>query len=630
MLLVAGWATAGAARAAGESPAANRGFDIIAADYTADVDPVTGAASGSLDVTLTVVTDDATGIGLALDAGLTIDEATSDAGTVTVKTIVASPLLIVQLVLDDAPAIGSQVLIHAAYSGQQQCNASDLRGHRACSFGADKPMTHLRRESVLPTFYDLADTADSYELYRRSLTLSVPSSVEAYASSDFVSRTANNDRAVWSWSSDVVHQIQDLVVVMGDLASLEVPDSDPPFAIVYDSNVTKWSTEMRDWAAKIVPFLDELTGSSLPFEQVDLVKLPNITGFPGTATSNLVLLSEAYGDQLGAGNFEQTLAHEVSHLWWGNVAFSDEPSYWLLEGLARWTELEYIAQVYDITDPGYDTHDYIGRSRWHALLMRYVLDNDGKAPLVVASWNAVPSSDVMQFTTWAYARGAATLDHLRIVVGREAFARGLKRWASDCAFKRCTSLDFRAILEAESGMDLTDFWAQHVLGSKFPDVAWTFSQTRKSASGDAVTVDVQYAQTPAANSHLDLWLEREDGVVERHKVDVTGTSGELALEAAGPVRRVRPNPLHDPIIWSRSGVDGDADFDGAVDGLDLVECAGWLILAFPPVGEATRLFDVNAINPLCDLDFDGIIDESDLELLSLAFGVVEPPIGDAP
>jgi len=625
-LVAAALALAPIAARAG-SPAESKGFDLVALDYTATLAPPDTTATGALDVSLRVASvEPAAALGLVLDAGLEVVSASAPGYSVALDEVRAEPLSTVTLTLTPAPPRGAELVVHVELAGRLACEVSDLRGHRACSFAA--PMGHLRRGSILPDVYDPADGAATYELYRRSLRLDLPEGVAAIASGDVVSEVTVDGVVTRAWASDVVHNVQDLVVVFGDLDALDVPlgAQDAPLRLWFAVGDEDWTQEMRGWAAAAMPFLTRLAGGGLPFAEVALVEVPRIEGFDGTATANMVLLSESYAG-LGAGYFEQTLAHELSHLWWGNVAFADERGYWLLEGLARFSELEYMAARYPYDAPAFAPGDGSARSRWHANLMRYVLAGDGLVPLVLAGATQPPGSSQLQFSAWAYARGAATLDHLRVVVGADAFAAGLARWAADCAFSRCTSRDFQTLMEEESSEDLDAFFAQHVFGTTFPSVSWTFQD---APSADGVEVTLTYTQDPPAASTLELWLEHEDGAVEARLVELTGASGALTLAAAAPVRRVSPNPYHDPIIWTRSAVDGDVDFDRAVDGVDLVRCAEWVTLGFPAVPSAQSLFDVNPIDFRCDLDLDGDVDRDDLELMALAFGQLEPGAGGAP
>jgi len=597
------------------TPAEQRGFDITALDYVVVLDPATGVTHGTLAISVTVVTSDAHELEVTFDAGLSLESAKiqgSDAG-LTVVPAATTPLRSVGLMFDDALAAGDTRVIEVTLDGTLACNVSDIQGHRACKRGA--AFGYLRRQSVLPTVHDAADTT-SYELYRRSLSLTLPAEVDAVATGDAVATTTTDGQTTRVWASTIVHDVQDLVVVFGALTSLSIDDGELPVTLWYPRGDEAWVDDMRAWIAIAMPFHAALAGRSLPLDGVDIVKLPDDPGFAGTATAGMVLLSEGYGN-LGAGNFEQTLAHELSHLWWGNLAYADERGAWLLEGLARYSELEYITARYPAGEAGFEADDGSLRSRWHADLMRYTLRS--KAPLVLTGI-AQPPSDIVDYEAWAYARGAATLDHLRVVIGRAAFAAGLARWADDCAFVRCTSDDFRTFMEEASGKDLAAFFAQYVYATTFTDLAYAFTQAR-TASG--VDVTVSFTQVPAADSTLELWLEHEDGSVDKQLVDMTGASGSVTLASAAPVVRVRPNPYDDPIVWSRSQVDGDVDFDGAVDGVDVVTCAQYVALGFPAVQSSTTLLDVVPIDFRCDLDHDGVVDGADLALIAADFGTLE-------
>ncbi len=309
------------ADARAQTPAESGGLDIVALDYTATLDPETGVASGALDITVRVASDEPSyELGLLMDAGLEVRTATAQDLTVSVATTATTPLSRVVLGLAPAPAVGAEVVLRVTFDGALACSVTDARGHRACSFGA--AVGHLRLESILPRVWDEEEGLAAFELYRRSLTLVLPVGLDAVGAGDVVSAETADGMTTHVWASDVVHVGQDLVVVYGALASLEVPRApeDMPITLWHARGAPAWTSEFRDWSEAAMPLLEALAGSPLPFDRLDLVLLPPIDGFDGTATANLVLLSQTYGDALGAGAFEQTLAHELSHRWWGNVA----------------------------------------------------------------------------------------------------------------------------------------------------------------------------------------------------------------------------------------------------------------------------------------------------------------------
>src|SRR5690606_13393011 len=74
------------------------------------------------------------------------------------------------------------------------------------------------------------------------------------------------------------------------------------------------------------------------------------------------------------------------------------------------------------------------------------------------------------YTLWAYYKTSATLDHLRVTVGDDVFARGLVAYVDRCSFVGCHPDDLRTVLEEVSGENLMPFFQRWVDGSSRPEV----------------------------------------------------------------------------------------------------------------------------------------------------------------
>jgi hypothetical protein len=366
---------------------------------------------------------------------------------------------------------------------------------------------------------------------------------------------------------------------------------------------------------KILPFLDDQSGQKLPYPELHVFKLPKgwLNVFRGTAGHGLTLLSEDYAAG-SIGYFEETLAHENAHQWWGVlVSPTDVPTTrWLVEGLATFSQIDYAALVQNASVP---REEYLARRyREHWMLVRY--QGDAELPLVLGSQAQTPT-DSIQNTLWAYIRSSAFLEYLRVVVGDQTFAQLLGTWAKTCAKALCDSADFLALLEQASGEDFDPVFAALVYAGRAVTPRVGFSQS-------AGMLSVTAANTNGLVLPLTLQIELEDGTETEARVRFDSTQ-TVQLAQPLPVRRVRPNPRQDGMIWSHSAVDGDVDFDGEVDGLDLIHCAfrlGKLAEPSQPGGEGIWSSDLD-FDPRCDADGNGTIGDADLAAVVGAFGTLK-------
>ena len=494
------------------------------------------------------------------------------------------------------------------YSGVVQCKpsaGSSMSDY--CSKGP--PLGVMMEASALPSLVD-QDSLGGYNVWsaKRTLTLHMPSGVDVVAAGEKTQDTDDGKTHTTRWEVPGYHTAGPYLILFGDLASTAVANTNPATTVFTPTSLPAWQGEMGTWMTSILPFLDQQTGAQLPFKQLQVMKLPSGWTLPGTAGDSFVLLAENYGNY-GAEYFEETLAHETSHEWWGIlVAPTDlNKTRWLTEGLATLTQIDYSSAKFA---GGLDRDSYLARRyNEHAMILRYMAD-PSLPPLVAPSAQVVPQ-DPIQTTIWAYIRSSATLDHLRVLIGEDAFAQSLRDYVKQCTKAHCDTADFQQILETKGGKDLSSVFATFVYDTPAIAPTLNFAQAK---SGEGVKLTV-VSEGVAQTLSLELVITYQDGSKEKRQVDLPG-SGQLELQVKQPVLAVRPNPRHDAVVWSRPAQAGDVDFDQEVDGLDVIHCAfrqGKTSGTGAPGGEGAWRLDLD-FDPRCDQNDDGTLGGADLQV----------------
>jgi hypothetical protein len=365
------------------------------------------------------------------------------------------------------------------------------------------------------------------------------------------------------------------------------------------------------WSGGVLDFVEQL-GGRLPFERsLTLVRLPANVGDPGTATFGMTLLSDAYA-RFGDVVHEETWAHENSHLFWGIVVpeASSAESRLLTEGLATLSQIDFTwARHFASTD----RDAYLAR-RFLPIGIDLRAHGDALPPVVLRDGEAPPDSlDAALYTRWAYEKTASMLDHLRVTVGDEAFARGLAGYVARCSYVGCRPSDLREVLEQATGDDLQPFFARWALGSSRPAVTIAFEPTASGA-------DLELTKGDADPMTLELWLRLDDGQRVKRRVELRGRTTRLHVATGARVRSVTTSPRHDVLVDARSACEGDLDFDGEADGLDLLRCTPLVGTSSQPAS-AIGLWNLDErFDPRCDRNGDGTIDDDDLAALAASFG----------
>ena len=142
---------------------------------------------------------------------------------------------------------------------------------------------------------------------------------------------------------------------------------------------------------------------------------------------------------------EATLAHELSHMWFGDsVTLTQWPDIWLHEGFATWSEWIW--------------SEYSGNKS----AQQYFDDLYNTPPQDIRFWTPPPGdpgTPAFLFNGTIYYRGGMTLQALREKVGDFAFFQiMLRTWVAQNRYGNVTTPQFIALAEQISGMDLDHFF----------------------------------------------------------------------------------------------------------------------------------------------------------------------------
>lgn len=584
--------------------------DVLQHDLVLTVDPATGATSGELTLVIRAEQPSVGSLTLLIDADLAYGGATVDGVAANVSsqifgsyhqgTVTFPPL-----------AQGEEATVVVDYAGTMTCTRADA----LCDVNPD--MSVMMQGSGVPHVFD-ASFLGGYNVWgvARRLELVLPSGTDAVVPGDLVFDEDDGTSHTRRWVVPGYHSAGGYLVMFGAFDAIGVAPSQPPTEVVHATSSPQWSGQMADWMVNILAFLDEQVGAPLTFEGLSAVKLPAMWVFPGTAGHGTVYLAESYGIP-GADYFEETLAHETSHNWWGVLVSPTDygSSRWLVEGLATLSQVDYATLHHR---EGLSPEDYLRRRyREHAIILRYLAEPTLPAVLPPTAPDGLEG---LQDSYWAYIRSSAALDSIRLVTGEQAFAEGLRDYRAQCSQQLCDSVDFQAILEAASGVNLDAAFDAFVRSQLYPSPVLSFTTTGGEGSQE-VTVTAEGLDAPLP---MELIVTLEDGSEQRRVV--TLSSGQAAsLSAPGPVRAVGPNPRHDATVVSRSAQVGDVDFDREVDGFDVVRCAraADTTAAFVDSGGegVLRRLDLD-FDPRCDLDRDGVIGDADIDLILSHLGTL--------
>ena len=192
----------------------------------------------------------------------------------------------------------------------------------------------------------------------------------------------------------------------------------------------------------------------------------------------------------GSLDYETLWAHELSHMWWGDlVTCSSQEDMWLNEGFASFNE-----QLF--TEAAYGKNAYKNSVRQkHRNVLQFCHITDGS----YLALNAIP----FQFTysSTVYDKGSDIAHTLRGYLGDSLFKIGCQNYMNSLSFRNASSFDFRDKLIEGTGIDLNSFFDGWVFTPGFPHFSLDSFRTSPS-SLNAWNVEIYTSQKGLGNSHI--------------------------------------------------------------------------------------------------------------------------------
>jgi aminopeptidase N len=226
------------------------------------------------------------------------------------------------------------------------------------------------------------------------------------------------------------------------------------------------------------------------------------------------------------GYSEYFLAHELAHQWWGQgVGTKNYHEQWISEGFAQ-----FFAALYAERSRGVEAY--------HAIIRQFrksTVEKSTSGPVYLGARLGHIQGDSRIFRALVYNKGALILHMLRLVLGDDAFFRGLRRFYAEFQFRLAGTDDVRRVFEAETGRSLDRFFEGWVYGDALPTLT-VATTIEPSGGGSAVTIRVQQG-APLFDVPVPVALELADGSTRIIVVPVLDQVIEQRLIIGQPVRR---------------------------------------------------------------------------------------------
>lgn len=286
-----------------------------------------------------------------------------------------------------------------------------------------------------------------------ALDLRVPGAMSSLASGRMVSRTTTDDGAViHRWRSARPYSAYLFGFAVGPFTQATQRINVGELTYHGEGATAPELGQIFAETPRMVDFLSDKAGLPLPDGRYAQLLVPGREA-QEAATYSLI----------GRGQLERSAAdpasdwvivHELAHQWWGNLVTAETwQHFWLNEGIttfmtAAWKEHRFGAAAYRAElDAARARLDHARASGWDR-------------PLAFAG----PYPNLRLRRAIQYSKGALFMDHLRTLLGEEAFWSGLKSFTRGHAGGSVTSIDFQRAMEQAAQQDLSAVFKEWVSG----------------------------------------------------------------------------------------------------------------------------------------------------------------------
>ena len=308
-----------------------------------------------------------------------------------------------------------------------------------------------------------------------SATITVPKGHFALSNGALIERVESEAETTFRYEQKIPHAVYLVTMVTGPFS--EIAQQHDRLPIWYYTLPGREADGERAFGntPAMVDVFERTIGVPYPYERYSQIAVADFLFGGMENTTATTQTDRVLHDERAHLDFSADFlaSHELAHQWFGDlVTCRDWSQAWLNEGFATYFESVWL-EAHD----GWDEYLY----DVFTIVQRY-LEEDGeryRRPIVCNLYRD-PSE---LFDRHLYEKGGAVLHMLRGELGWDRMQRSLRRYVSDNAGRNVETIDLIRAIEAETGRNTRQFFAQWVERSGHPelDVSYRWDGERKTA-----------------------------------------------------------------------------------------------------------------------------------------------------
>ena len=357
---------------------------------------------------------------------------------------------------------------------------------------------------------------------RSTFTCSVitPSNLKAYCGGLLVSNEVENNlrTMVWELNQEIPTYLASVAVAPYQEVNFTYNSLLNPALNVKLVALAADTTTMKNSFVSLEPIFHLFEEHFGPYkwDRVGYVSVPFQAGAMEHAT-NIAFPRDLLS--AGASGNQHIMAHELSHHWFGDLATCETAAHmWLNEGFASYTERLFDEWL--ISRATYDAEVRLN----HRTMLNFAHVRDG------GYWPLSNVPNEYTYSNHTYELPSDKIHTLRTYMGDSLFYVGLRNYMETFSFADANSNDLRDALEAGTGLDLDDYFADWVDTPGW--AGFEVDSTLEIEGG----LRVYYSQKSAGNTHnyqnvpFEITFRRPDFSFETRSALLSGPTGFVDVD----------------------------------------------------------------------------------------------------
>jgi aminopeptidase N len=289
-----------------------------------------------------------------------------------------------------------------------------------------------------------------------SLNVVAPSDWEVFANEPCLNQIVAGDKKIWEFAKTPPISTYVFALVAGEYQIVEATDTRVSMRLAArHSQMHKVPVaRMFEVADKSLIYFEDLLESKYPFRKYDQIFVPEYTSGAmencGLVTFSEYWLSESVMTHRQKMALDNTIAHEMAHMWFGNlVTMQWWGDLWLNESFA--THLAYRCLAETGLYP-----DAMLAFTYEVKQMAMQADELSSTHPIVTEC-ADTEEAFGNFDRITYEKGACVLQQMIALMGKNEFYKGIRGYLKKFAYSNATYQDFLACFSSEFSGDLVSF-----------------------------------------------------------------------------------------------------------------------------------------------------------------------------